>query len=116
MKAPENIKFWTTLAIVALMVAIAVTLIDLSIKAAILEESNTLRRIILNGRGEKGSTDSGASDDGSSASVLLDLDSTRMEAGNVHQQSNGKVPPNTSRNTRSKSRAQGNPPEVPSGD
>jgi hypothetical protein len=116
MKAPENIKFWTVLSVLMLVTAVAVTLIDLSIKAAILEESNALRRTILNGRGEEGSTNSRASDDSASASVLLDLDTTGMETGNVRQQSNGKVPANPPRKSRAKPRTQGNPPEIPSGD
>ena len=39
----DSIKFWTFLTIMLLAVAIAVTLIDLTIKAAILAESNALK-------------------------------------------------------------------------
>jgi hypothetical protein len=116
MKAPENIKFWTILTVLMLATAVAVMLIDLSIKAAILEESNALRRVILNGRGEEKPATSGTSDDSSSPSVLLDFDPTGMETGNVRQSSNGKASASTPpRKPRTKPRAQGNPPEVPPG-
>jgi hypothetical protein len=44
----DNMKFWTFLTTMILAVAVAITLIDLTIKAAILEESNSLRRMIVN--------------------------------------------------------------------
>jgi hypothetical protein len=46
----EQTKFWGILIMVAVAVAAAVLLIDLTIKAAILEESNAFKRELLNAR------------------------------------------------------------------
>jgi hypothetical protein len=115
MKTPENVKFWTVLAILILSVSVAVMLIDLSIKAAILEESNSLRRVILNGRGEERANGSGGSDDSASDSVLLDFHDSPVETGNVRQNGSGKVPATPRRKPRSKPRTQGDDPTIPSG-
>lgn len=46
----DKIKFWTVLCSIILAVSVLVMLIDMSIKAAILEESGHLRRVILGER------------------------------------------------------------------
>ena len=62
-------------------------LIDMSIKAAILQESNSLRLVIeeQRNRGERkaGTNPNGADNHGSNSSVLLDIDATGMETRDV---------------------------------
>ena len=110
----ENVKFWALLAAVMLAVSVAVMLIDLGIKAAILEESNTLRRMILNGR-EAEAASSRTSDDDIDRYFLLDNDATRLETPNVSANGHGKATVRPTRKPRPKPRTQGNPEEIPPG-
>lgn len=88
----SSIKFWTILAGLFLGCAITVLLIDLTIKAAILGESNQLRQIILQEEAERGkagtrSDDSRDNHNGSVHSLypvgVLDSGNAGMEAENV---------------------------------
>src|SRR5579863_8773387 len=58
----EQTKFWGILIMVAVAVAAAVLLIDLTIKAAILEESNAFKKEILNARRKPAETNSDGTD------------------------------------------------------
>jgi hypothetical protein len=112
----ENVKFWALLAGVMLSVSVAVMLIDLSIKAAILEESNTLRKVILGERETKAGSN-GASHDVANRSPVLDNDATGLETANVWPRTNGQTPVVSPRKSpRPKPGTQGNPPEIPTGD
>lgn len=81
----DNIKFWTVLTAMILLVSVAVLLIDMTIKAAILEESNALRRTIIGIQDDRpAKTDSnGASNNSDSAGSVLDKFPARMETRNV---------------------------------
>ena len=58
----EQTKFWGILIMIGVAVAAAVLLIDLTIKAAILEESNAFKREMLNARRKPTETDSDGAD------------------------------------------------------
>lgn len=58
----DQTKFWGILIMVAVGVAAAVLLIDLTIKAAILDESNALKKEILNARRKSGQANSDRTD------------------------------------------------------
>lgn len=62
----DSIKFWTFLTVMILACAVAVTLIDLTIKAAILTEAAALREVINGQRQERpdggGNTSNGVFD------------------------------------------------------
>jgi hypothetical protein len=111
----DTMKFWTVLAGTILVVAVMVMLIDMSIKAAILGESNELRLVIereRNGRGKAESNSSRASDNRASSSPLLGFDATGVETGNV---ANGhKATPAKSRASR-QPKNQGGAGEIPPG-
>lgn len=110
--ASDNQRFWTTLSILILMVAIAVTLIDLSIKAAILQESNDLRRVILNGRREASTDDYGDDRNRDSAPDVLDIDAAGMENPDVSV--NGATKASATKRARpTKPRTPANPGEIP---
>lgn len=83
----DTIKFWTVLAATILVVSILVMLIDMSIKAAILQESNSLRLVIEEQRNrgarKTAANPDGADNDSSNPSVLLDIDATGLEVGDV---------------------------------
>lgn len=111
-ESKSSLKFWTVLTVFILAVAIVVTLIDLTIKTAILEESNRLQRFIwdaeghLNGQGQEGSNSGGIAVDlpisGYFPGDILDSNPARMEAGNVSNrtpQKNNRTP-GTARKTR----------------
>lgn len=93
MAEQNNIKYWTYLAGFILIVAVTVTLIDLTIKSAILQESNRLKRLIwdaegqLYGQGQEGANNSRIDPNASVGSYLpgdlLDTSSPRMETGIV---------------------------------
>lgn len=114
----ENLKFWTILAWAALATAIMITLIDLTIKTAILEDSNALKKTIWEerrGKGTEVATDSGNTTDpihnGVVPGDLLDTDNARMEAGNV---SNGTKGTDTGSKTRTaKPRNRARSAEIP---
>ena len=86
----EQTKFWGILIMVAVAVAAAVLLIDLTIKAAILEESNALKRTInevKHGSGTAKADSNGANnhapDNGSNDSDDVHLFPARVEAPTV---------------------------------
>jgi hypothetical protein len=84
----EQTKFWGILIMVAVGVAAAVLLIDLTIKAAILEESNAFKRELLNARRNPAKADSNGADNhsvdnGSDDSDDVSLFPARVEAPSV---------------------------------
>jgi hypothetical protein len=84
----EQTKFWGILIMVAVGVAAAVLLIDLTIKAAILEESNAFKRELLNARRKPAKADSNGADnhapnDSADDSDDVHLFPARMEAPTV---------------------------------
>jgi len=100
----DHIKFWTFLAGTILMVAVAVLLIDMSIKAAILGESNTLRLIIEgenNDRAAKANSN-GASHNGTNSSSVLGVFSAGMETEHVANGTKKTVQPRKTRGQRAK--------------
>lgn len=96
-KSPEiidlpKVRFWAVLAVMILLVCIAVSMIDLSIKAAIIEESNNLRLFmesIRNGQRTEGTDKSGANtnstDDPAVSGDVLAFNPPGMETRNVHK-------------------------------
>ena len=81
-----KIKFWAILAIIILAVAIAVTLIDMSIKTAILAESNSLKQLIDGQRTKRSNqirVDTDSADNSPVPDDVLDIDTARVEARNV---------------------------------
>ena len=89
MAEDDKTKFWAILIMVMVAVAIAVTLVDMTIKAAILEESNALKER-LNGVARQGpnkADSNGASnhatDNGANDSDDVHLFAPRMEAPTV---------------------------------
>lgn len=88
----KQAEFWVAILVLCLVVAIAITLVDFSIKSAILRESNALRLKIeawevANGRGSKETVSNGAApnatdDTAISGTVLVDS-SPGMETTNV---------------------------------
>lgn len=96
-KSPEiidlpKVRFWAVLAVMILLVCIAVSMIDLSIKAAIIEESNNLRLFmesVRNGQRTEGPDKSGANSNGTDnvavSGDVLDLNSARVETRNVRK-------------------------------
>lgn len=102
----SKIRFWGILAIMILAVAITVTLVDLTIKAAILQESNSLRLLIereTNAKGTERSDDSGiaadASDDSTVPGDVLAIKPVRLETRNVSRRraTRPKIGPDTGR-------------------
>jgi uncharacterized membrane protein len=99
MAEDDKTKFWAILIMVMVAVAIAVTLVDMTIKAAILEESNALKER-LNGVARSGSNkadSNGASnhaaDNGSNDSDDVHLFPARMEAPTIRASRARKTPP-----------------------
>jgi hypothetical protein len=102
-KANDSLKFWAFLTMMLLGVAIAVTLIDLTIKASILAESNAMKLRMEEwevthgqksaGRNVEGNPSNGHFD-GSLSSDLLGTDDARLETGNA---ANGDKKPSRSR-------------------
>jgi hypothetical protein len=99
----DTIKFWTFLTMMLLGVAIAVTLIDLTIKAAILSESNALKLRMEAWGVENGQTPTGRIDQRNTANGhfepslpadLLGADTTGLEAPDA---SNGTKNPSSAR-------------------
>lgn len=82
----KQLEFWGMLIFICTMTAIFVLVIDMTIKGAILEESNALRRVIeedYRGQGRAKATDGGNSNDShinpSLPSDLVDRRTARME-------------------------------------
>lgn len=97
----DNIKFWTMLTAMILLVSVAVLLIDMTIKAAILEESNALRRAILGVQDDRAAKTSsnGASYNSDSAGSVLDKFPAGMETGNVPNGTKETTSPTRDNNT-----------------
>jgi hypothetical protein len=112
----ETLKFWAFLTMMLLGVAVAVTLIDLSIKAAILAESNAMKLQMEEwevrygqkaaGRDVEGNPSNGRFH-GSISSDLLGPDDARLEAGSAT--ADGETSPIPRARNRRK-------PSAPSGD
>lgn len=118
-ESEDKTKFWVVLIAIMLGVSVAVLLIDMTIKAAILEESNALRKLILGVQDDRSAetSNNGASDNANRPGPVLDIFPAGMETGNVP---NGdKASPNgrTTRGKRSgnEPRTQGNSREIPPG-
>ena len=113
----DHIKFWTFLAGMFLMVSIAVLLIDMSIKAAILGESNELRLIIEGERNDRAAktNSNGSSNNGSGASPVLGKFSTGMETGDVVDGSKKTVQSRAPRGQKPKPRPSLDSGEIPEG-
>lgn len=115
----DKMKFWAVLVAVMLGVSVAVLLIDMTIKAAILEESNALRRTLLGVQddGSPKASDNGASHNGNSSGPVLDIFPAGMETGDVA--TGDKASPNGTstrgKRTRTQPRTQGDSGEIPPG-
>jgi hypothetical protein len=99
MAEDDKTKFWAILIMVMVAVAIAVTLVDMTIKAAILEESNALKER-LNSVARSGSdkadsngTSNHATDNGSNDSDDVHLFPARVEAPIVRSRRARKTAP-----------------------
>ena len=117
MKPSENVKFWTFLTTMILAVAALVLIIDMSIKAAILQESNDLRLLIegeRNVRGSKETAPQRTSGNGSGTPHVLGEYATGMETRNVSQ--GDSKPAKAPRPRRTKPYPADGIGEVPSGD
>lgn len=114
----DNIKFWTFLAGMILMVAVAVLLIDMSIKAAILGESNALRLTIEEERNDRSAKTNGhgSSNNGRNSSSVLRLNATGMETGDVANGAKKTVQSRKARGQRAQPRAPMDSGEIPPGD
>jgi hypothetical protein len=100
----DKSKFWAVLIGVMVAVAIAVTLVDMTIKAAILQESNAFKLLMnetKHGTGPRpaktnsNGADNHSGDNGSDASDDVHLFPTRMEATAVRKTTSRKTPPGT---------------------
>jgi hypothetical protein len=115
----DKIKFWVFLVAMMLGVSVAVLLIDMTIKAAILEESNALRRVILGVQDDRSAeaNPNGTSHDANSSSVVLGKFPAGMETGNVANGSKAEVPPlpRKRRGTRTEPGTPGDSGEIPPG-
>jgi hypothetical protein len=92
MTSNDSIKFWTFLTVMLLGVAVAVTLIDLTIKAAILAESNSMKLAMEEWETNYGQKVSGrldprnypdANNNGHLSGNVLDSRDAGMEAGSA---------------------------------
>lgn len=110
-------KFWTFLSIVILATSVAVCLLDLGIKASILEEAGRLRRAIEAEHERQAETiPSGTSHNGSDPTGVLDLNATGMETENVWRVPTEKIStPRPARSRRANTKSRVNNPEVPDG-
>jgi hypothetical protein len=86
----DKLKFWAMLAIVLVVVAVTVTLVDLGIKAAILEQANAFRRDLeraRNGQAPTGASSNGvdnnSANDGTISGDVLDVFPAGMEEGSL---------------------------------
>lgn len=83
----DNQKFWVLVTTAILAVSVLVLLIDMSIKAAILAESNQLRLVIegeRNDKGRKAGAMDAAPSNGNSAPDVLGADDSGVEKGYVY--------------------------------
>ena len=109
----EQTKFWGILIMVAVGVAAAVLLIDLTIKAAILDESNILKREIMNARRESAKANSNGADNhapnnGTNDSDDVHVFAPRMEAPTVRSRTKRKTSPGPMAGTIEHSERNGN--------
>jgi hypothetical protein len=112
----DQTKFWGILIMVAVGVAAAVLLIDLTIKAAILEEANAFKRQMneakWHGPGPDKADSNGASnhasDNGSNDSDDVSLFPARMEAPTVRARRSRKTGPSPMAGTIEYSERNGN--------
>lgn len=112
MKSDESAKFWAVLMVLVVGVAVAITLIDLTIKAAILQESNSLRLKIEDWEVKNGPRASRPNDSGDSdyadlkrfyPAPVLGGEPTGMEAGSP--ENGAKAPDTTEANGQRKPRS-----------
>lgn len=113
----DHIKFWTFLAGMILMVAVAVLLIDMSIKAAILSESNELRLAIEGERNDRAAkaTANGSGNNGSGTSPVLGEYAAGMETRNMVDGHKKTVQPRAPRGQKPKPRTPLDNREIPEG-
>lgn len=114
----DKTKFWITLVAIMLGVSVAVLLIDMTIKAAILEESNALRRVIIGVR-DDGSAEAnpvGSANQHSGNSTLLDFVPAGMETGNVANGNKAEAKAQPRKRKPTQPRTQGDTGEIPEGD
>jgi hypothetical protein len=109
----EQTKFWGILIMVAVGVAAVILLIDMSIKAAILEESNAFKQELLNARREPAKANSNgannhAPNNGSNDSDDVHLFPTRVEAATVRKSRARKTGPSSMAGTIEHSERMGN--------
>jgi hypothetical protein len=114
----DNIKFWSFLAGMILMVSVAVLLIDMSIKAAILQESNTLRLAIEGERNDRASkaSSNGNNHHSNNSSPILGVFPAGMETGDVANGTKKTIQPRKTRGQRAKPGTPMDSGEIPSGD
>lgn len=100
----DKTKFWAVLIGVMVAVAIAVTLVDMTIKAAILQESNAFKLAMneaKHGTGQRpaqtnpNGTDNHSGNNGGDAGDDVHLFPARMEAPTVRKTTSRKTPPGT---------------------
>lgn len=88
-ESKDTIKFWTFLTVMLLAVAVAVTLIDLTIKASILTEAAKVRAMLeaVNGQEISGRTDErnnpDPSNNGHLSGDVLDTGNAGLEEGGL---------------------------------
>jgi hypothetical protein len=112
----DQTKFWAILIGILVGVAVLVTVVDLSIKAAILDESNALKRrmneVKWNGPGPDQANSNGASDNapnnGTHDSDDVPLFAPRVEAPTVRARSTRKASPKPMAGTIEHSERNGN--------
>ena len=117
-KTPDNIKFWTFLAGMILLVACAILFIDMAIKTAILQESNALRLVIegeYNDRAAKTNRNGSNNHRGDTGPVLGKFP-TGMETGDVANGTKKAVQSRKARGQRSQPGAPMDSGEIPQGD
>ena len=91
----DPVKFWLFLVALMLATAVAVLLLDISIKAAILEESNALRLAIERERNEQFvrrtevPNANGASGNGSHPGDVVDINDAGLEKGDAAKEDTG---------------------------
>ena len=95
----DKLKFWALLAIVLVAVAVTVTLVDLGIKASILEQANAFRRDLeraRNGQAPVGTSANGADNnsahDGSVSGDVLGVFPAGMEEGSLPKHDKNATP------------------------
>lgn len=119
--ALARITFWGVLAVMILIVSIMVLMIDMTIKAGILEEAGKLRAVIKGEQDDRSAkaAGNGNSHNGDNSSSVLGVFPTRMETGNVvaevQEESPARKPARKPRGTRTERGARVNSGEIPEG-